>query len=62
MSGDEFLVARDSNAAALRIPVVMLSASCLTVLPGSVALVGKPFTSAGLLDVVNRHCGVRAVA
>jgi CheY-like chemotaxis protein len=62
MSGDEFLRARESDQAIARIPVVMLSANTGVVMKGVAALVRKPFTVMGLLDVVNLHCSPRAQA
>ena len=56
MSGDQFLEARADDAAAARIPVVMMTAHTYPPLPDRIEVVQKPFGLAELLDVVNRHC------
>jgi two-component system chemotaxis response regulator CheY len=61
MTGEDFLLARSSNARLSDIPIVMLSATLVQTAHRVSATLRKPFTADSLIQVVNQHRSSRFV-
>ncbi|WP_224371469.1 response regulator [Hyalangium versicolor] len=57
MSGEEFLRHIRDNPAMSPVPIIIVTASGRTVLPGTQGILKKPFEISELFATVSMHCG-----